>query len=35
VFEVDAGGERIHSKKQTGKFPEHETVLAALHQQIG
>lgn len=30
VFEVTVDGERIHSKKQTGEFPEFEDVLDDL-----
>ena len=30
VFAVDAGGKRIFSKDQTGRFPEDEEVLSAL-----
>ena len=30
VFEVVADGQLIHSKKQTGQFPEPGEILAAL-----
>ncbi len=30
VFEVDADGERVFSKKNTGRFPEREEVLEKL-----
>ena len=31
VFEVVADGRLVFSKKQQGRFPEHEEILAALH----
>lgn len=30
VFEVVADGRLVFSKKETGRFPEHEEILAAL-----
>jgi len=30
VFEVTANGKIVHSKKQTGQFPEPEAVLKAI-----
>lgn len=30
VFEVEADGERIHSKKETGEFPADEDIVRAL-----
>lgn len=30
VFEVEADGELLHSKRETGEFPENEDVIAAL-----
>jgi selenoprotein W-related protein len=30
VFEITYGGELIHSKKQTGKFPEPEAIERAV-----
>lgn len=30
VFEVDVDGERIHSKKTSGRFPEPARIVAAL-----
>ena len=32
VFEVEVDGERIHSKKATGRFPEPEEIVAALRR---
>ncbi|MBA3583739.1 MAG: SelT/SelW/SelH family protein [Gemmatimonadetes bacterium] len=33
VFEVTVDGERIHSKKKTGEFPEFDDVLDALRDR--
>ena len=33
VFEVEVDGERIHSKKATGRFPEPEEIVAALRRR--
>ena len=30
VFEIEVDGERIHSKKATGRFPEPEEIVTAL-----
>lgn len=30
VFEIEADGEPVHSKKATGEFPEAADVIAAL-----
>ena len=30
VFEVDVDGERIHSKKKTGRFPDPARIVADL-----
>lgn len=30
VFEIEVDGERIHSKKATGRFPEPGEIVAAL-----
>lgn len=30
VFEIEVDGERIHSKKATGSFPDNSDVIAAL-----
>ena len=30
IFDVELDGRRIYSKKETGRFPEHEEVLAEL-----
>ncbi len=35
VFEVTADGELIFSKKQTGRFPEHDEVLDKLAAKAG
>lgn len=29
-FEITADGKLVYSKKQTGRFPEHEEVMALL-----
>lgn len=33
MFEVEVDGERIHSKKATGEFPESEEIVAALRDR--
>ena len=33
VFEVEVDGERIHSKKATGRFPEPAEIVAALRRR--
>ena len=33
VFEVEVDGERIHSTKATGRFPEPEEIVAALRRR--
>ena len=30
IFDVELEGRRIYSKKETGRFPEHEEILAEL-----
>jgi len=30
IFDVEVDGRRIYSKHETGRFPEHEEVLAEL-----
>ncbi len=35
VFEVDADGKCVFSKKKIGRFPEHEEVLAQLRSGAG
>jgi selenoprotein W-related protein len=30
IFDVEVDGRRIYSKHETGRFPEHEEVLAQL-----
>ena len=30
IFDVEVDGRRIYSKHQTGRFPEHEEILAEL-----
>ena len=32
IFDVAVDGELIYSKKQTGRFPEHEEVLGKLRK---
>jgi selenoprotein W-related protein len=32
VFEVDLNGDRIFSKKETGRFPEFEEISACLEK---
>lgn len=34
VFEVVVDGEIVHSKSETGKFPQPGAVLAALKQRV-
>jgi selenoprotein W-related protein len=34
VFDVEADGERIFSKHETGRFPEDGEVLAALRERF-
>jgi selT/selW/selH-like putative selenoprotein len=33
VFEVDADGERLHSKRETGRFPDPSSVVAELRRR--
>jgi selT/selW/selH-like putative selenoprotein len=33
VFEVEADGELIHSKRDTGRFPEPSSVVDALRER--
>ena len=30
IFDVEVDGRQIYSKKEAGRFPEHEEILAAL-----
>ena len=30
IFDVEVDGRQIYSKHQTGRFPEHDEILAAL-----
>ncbi|REJ70962.1 MAG: SelT/SelW/SelH family protein [Planctomycetota bacterium] len=30
IFDVEVDGRRVYSKFQTGRFPEHEEILAQL-----
>ncbi len=30
VFEVEVDGKKIFSKKETGRFPEHDEILGAI-----
>ncbi len=30
IFDVEIDGRRVWSKKETGRFPEHEEILAEL-----
>ncbi len=30
IFDVERDGRRIYSKKETGRFPEHEEIVAKL-----
>ena len=32
IFDVEVDGRRIYSKKQTGRFPAHEEILAELRR---
>jgi selenoprotein W-related protein len=32
IFDVEMDGEIVFSKKQAGRFPEHEEVLASLRK---
>ncbi len=34
VFEVTVGGVLVHSKSETGKFPQPGAVLSALKQRV-
>ena len=33
VFEVDADGERLHSKRETGRFPDPSWVVSELRRR--
>jgi selenoprotein W-related protein len=33
-FEVDVNGERVYSKLETGKFPEHPDILKACEKRL-
>jgi len=35
VFDVDADGERVFSKHEAGRFPDHAEVLDALRARRG
>lgn len=32
VFEVEVDGKRIFSKKETGRFPEHDEIFTAIEK---
>lgn len=34
-FEVSVGGKLIYSKRQTGKFPDEATMVAAIGEALG
>lgn len=35
MFDVDAGSRRLFSKHETGRFPDHAEILAALEKAGG
>jgi selenoprotein W-related protein len=34
VFEVSLGGEKLYSKRETGKFPDFDAIVAAVKAKL-